>query len=102
MREDAFRSWMASRGNIGLRPMGDAISRCKRVHKGLGINLDEEYAKDGGRSLIELLNYTEEDVLLNHPAPAGINFKPGANIKNGMASLKSAVNKYFEFCTETK
>lgn len=102
MREDAFRAWMASKGNIGLRPMGDAISRCKRVYKGLGINLDEEYAKDGGRSLIELLDYTTEDARLNHPTPAGISFKPGTNIKSSMASLKAAVNKYFEFCTETK
>ena len=31
-------------------------------------------------------------------APKGIDFAGGANIKNGMASLRSAAKKYFEFC----
>lgn len=100
MRDDAYRNWL--QGKISSRPISDSISRCRRVEESLRIDLDEEYLKDGGRSLIDLLKYSSEHERLNRPAPKGINFSPGSNIKNGMASLRSAVKKYFEFCHATE
>lgn len=98
MREEEFRVWMINLGTMGKRPIADAMSRCRRIVSGLGVDLDAEYLKDGGESLIELLEYTAEDERLGQPAPKGINFAKGANIKDGMASLRGAVRKYFEFC----
>jgi hypothetical protein len=66
------------------------------------LDLDEEYQKDGGRKLVELLEYSTDDERLNHPALSEIVFVTGSNIKNGMASLRSAVKKYFEFCKTIK
>jgi hypothetical protein len=100
MRDDAYRNWL--QGKISSRPISDSISRCRRVEESLKMNLDEEFSKDGGRSLVELLEYSSEDESLNRLAPTGISFTPGSNIKNGMASLRSAVKKYFEFCHSTK
>ena len=102
MREDAFLAWMKGLGTIGSRPMSDAISRCRRICKGLNIDLDDEYAKDEGRSVIEQLEYSAEDVSRGKAVPASLGFAPGANLKNGMASLRSAAKKYFEFCSATK
>lgn len=101
MREEAFKIWMKNLGTMGARPIGDAVSRCHRIENGLRLNLDEEYRKDSGRSVVSLLEYTAEDARCNKPAPSGLGFAPGANLKNGMASLKAAAKKYFEFCQST-
>lgn len=100
MRDEAYRNWL--QGKISSRPISDSISRCRRIEESLKINLDNEFLKDGGRSLMALLEYSSEDERLGRPAPTGINFLPGSNVKNGMSSLKSAVKKYFEFCYSTK
>ena len=100
MRDDAYRNWL--QGKISSRPISDSISRCRRIEESLRLDLDEEFAKDGGRSLVNLLEYSSEDENLNRPAPDGISFSPGSNIKNGMSSLRSAVKKYFEFCRSSR
>lgn len=107
MRRDNFCSWLEKYGKQGIepmskRPINDALSRCGRVEKSLNIDLDEEYVKDNGLSLIGLLEYSSEDEILGRPVPDGIEFEIGANIRNGMASLRSACKKYFEFCEATK
>lgn len=101
MREDAFRTWLYQT-DLGSRPISDAISRCKRVCNALDIDLDTEYQKDGGVSLLNLLQYTIDDVKSEKPYPQGLHFKAGSDIKNGMASLKNAVKRYFDFCKSTK
>lgn len=100
MRDQEYRDWL--QGKISSRPISDSISRCRRIEEGLKLKLDEEYQKDGGQSLVELLEYSADDERLNRPAPFGIDFVPGSNIRNGMASLRSAVKKYFEFCKSYK
>ena len=102
MREQEFRAWMMHMGTMQNRPIGDAISRCKRVCQALDIDLDEEFAKDGGISLLNELKYTSEDAKTNRPVDARFCFSQGANLKNGMASLKAAVKKYIEFCESVK
>ena len=99
MRDELYRDWL--QGKISSRPISDSISRCRRIEECLKLDLDEEYQKDGGRSLVELLEYTVDDERITRPAPSGIEFVPGSNIKNGMSSLRSAVKKYFEFCKST-
>jgi len=100
MRDEAYRDWL--HGKISSRPISDSISRCRRIEECLKLDLDIEYQKDGGRSLAELLEYSVDDERFNRPAPSGIDFVPGSNIRNGMASLRSAVKKYFEFCQSYK
>lgn len=102
MRENEFREWMLQCGTMQLRPIGDAISRCRRVIKALDVDLDAEYSKDRCASLLQKLAYTAEDVSLNTPIDASFGFAPGANLRNGMASLRAAVNKYVDFCNAVR
>lgn len=100
MRKDEFINWMQTYGGMRGQPVGDAVSRCKRIEDSLRLDLDAEYQKDGGRSVIDTLTYTSADEAHGRPAPDGLELAPGANVRNALASLKSAVKKYFEFCTE--
>jgi len=84
------------------RPIDDALSRCARIEKSLNIDLDSEFNKDGGRAILACLEYTADDERIRKPAPVGIVFERGANIRNGMASLRNAARKYFEFCEYRK
>jgi|GEM_PF-1131696 len=98
MRKEEFRMWLEDRGTMGKRPIADALSRCKRLESSLDVDLDVEYSSDYGKSLISLLEYSTEDEKYEKQPPEGVYFVPGSNIKNGMASLRNAVKKYFEFC----
>lgn len=100
MRKEEFRAWLY--GRITQRPISDALSRCSRVENAFKLDLDVEYHRDGGRAVMHSLEYTADDERLNHPAPPQLRFKAGANIRNGMASLRSAVTTYFEFCRSTE
>ena len=95
MQRDLYTKWLAQ-SNLCPRAQADAKSRCIRVERDLQVDLDVEYKKDGGKSLVSLLEYTQDDKRNGRPAPSGLMFN--GDIKAGMASLKSAVNNYFLFC----
>ena len=96
MRSEEYRDWL--QGKLSKRAVSDYISRCGRIEESLKLSLDDEYPRDGGSSLVELLEYSTDDEKLNRPALSGIVFTPGTKIRAGMSTLRSAVKKYFEFC----
>ena len=63
--------------------------------------MDEEFAIDKGKRLMGKMQYSIADERANKDAPAEFHFKDNANIRYRMTNLRSAVNKYFEFCKET-
>lgn len=93
MREKEFRAWLEYVKNLAPRPINDYVSRCKRVMRCLQINLDEEFKKDKGHYLLKLLADSDNSILIDR-----LEFSEDADIPSGLASLKSAVNSYFEFC----
>lgn len=97
-RAKEFREWMESTGTMKARPISDAISRCRRVEKGMQVDLDEEYRADRCARILRELEYSLEDVKERKKAPEGLNFVEGADLKNGLASLRAAIKKYIEFC----
>lgn len=100
LRKEAFRAWLY--GRIMQRSISDALSRCSRVENAFKLDLDAEYHTDRGRAVLNSLEYTVDDERLNRPAPPQLEFKEGANIKEGMASLRSAVRTYCNFCRSTE
>ena len=99
MHEQAYKSWL--QGKLSSRPIADSVSRCRRIEENLKLDLDNEYKRDGGQGLIELLEYTTDDKNHNRPPQCNIYFAPGADLKSGLSSLKNAAKKYFDFCRET-
>lgn len=93
MREYDFRDWLENGQRMTQRPINDCLSRCRRVERKLKINLDEEFKKDEGHGIMLLLADDENSVLATQ-----LGFADGANISNGLASLRSAVRTYFSFC----
>ena len=99
MRKDDFKEWLLVR--VKKKPASDCVSRCKTVETALEIDLDEEFAIDKGKRLMGKMQYSIADERADKDAPAEFHFKDNANIRYRMTNLRSAVNKYFEFCKET-
>lgn len=102
MRDEQFRTWLEHCTQLQQRPIADVISRCKRIERIPGVNLDDEYLRDGGRALIDLLSYSAEDKRLFKSAPEGLSFSKGADLKSGLSSLRNAASHYFDFCKQRK
>ena len=99
MRKEDFKDWLSTR--IKKKPISDCMSRCKAVEMAFQIDLDTEYAFDKGQRLLGKMQYSIADERARKEAPAEFHFKDNANIRYRMTNLRSAVNKYFEFCKET-
>ena len=100
MRREDYTKWLA--GRLNPKSVKDRISRCKSVEVALGIDLDEEYKKDFGKSVIEHLRYSRADAVANKPFPQEFSFKEGANKIQRLIDLRSAVKNYFIFCDTAK
>jgi hypothetical protein len=49
---------------------------------------------------LQKMQYSIADERANKEPPIGFCFKDNSNIRFRMANLRSAVNKYFDFCKE--
>lgn len=96
MREEEYSEWLQS--YVTNAAIMNYIKRCQRVEANLNITLDDEFKKDKGESLCEKLIYTTDDQRHNRHLKCDIYFKVGSDLRKGMASLRTAVMKYFEFC----
>ena len=99
MKKEAYRTWLD--GTIKTVCIKDRISRCARVEAALGVDLDEEYKKDKGKSVLELLHYTLNDWRTGTELPKCLKFKEGANTYQIMTDMRSAATRYFDFCAAT-
>jgi hypothetical protein len=70
------------------------LANCRTVKRYEG-DLDHHFDQDQIRSLIERLTYSTEDERRNRPARHRIPIH--GNVRNGTATLKSAVNLYKKF-----
>jgi hypothetical protein len=96
MRKEEFKEWLADR--VNKKPASDCVSRCKKVELALKVDLDAEFTRDSGKQLLSRMQYSVADERANKEAPTGFNFKENANIRFRLTNLRSAVNRYFEFC----
>ena len=74
------------------------ISRAEKVEECYG-DLDRHYEDDRLQSVISELKYSKEDERQNKPNPSKIHFK--GDIRNNLASYRSATNLYRRFRDET-
>ena len=99
MRKDDFKEWLLVR--IKEKPTSDCVSRCKAVENALQVDLDEEFVFDKGKRLLSKMQYSVADERAKKESPSEFHFKDDANVRFRMTNLRSAVNRYFEFCKET-
>lgn len=99
--EEEFRAYLG-RVLSSERLVRDCISRCRRVEQSEG-NLHDGYTKDCGRSLLNRLSYSKEDADRGLDPEHGVTFKGSKGYQSkreGTASLRNAVQDYFEFLNE--
>lgn len=92
MRRD-YKDWLILQG-YGDGTIVAQLHRVGRVEEHYG-DLDEQFSRDGLRSLIEELTYSTEDQRRGLPNPTKIPFV--GNVRNNLASYKSAVLWYRRF-----
>lgn len=100
MRKNEFRVWLEDK--INKKSAGDCLSRCQKVEKSLNVDLEQEYQKDKGKTVLSAISYRTKDAKANVPLPKEFLFKEGSNSIQRMQNLRSAVKQYFAFCSETK
>src|SRR5687767_8076283 len=94
MRENEFRSWLATHRNLGERTIGSRISNCRTVERHEG-DLDTQFEQDKLRDLTRRLTYSSRDQVANKPTLHNIPID--GNVYNGTATLRSAVSLYKQF-----
>mgnify|MGYP004469725701 FL=1 len=100
MDEKNFRLWMEK--NKSYNTARTYTARCIRVENEMGINLDEQYEKDEGNSLMQKLKYSRKESREGISPQCGIVFDIDVDVYIGMHSLRASVKKYFEFLQQKK
>lgn len=100
MKKEEFRNYLSI--SVKKKPVSDCLSRCTTVEYALKVDLDEEYAKDGGREVLSKLAYNKRDMDAGIPLPKEFSFKAGCNVVQRMTDLRSAVKRYFSFCAAVR
>lgn len=100
MRYNEFSEWMENK--IKKNSIRDCLSRCKKVEKSLGVDLDEEFQKDEGNTVLVALSSEKYDDNDLKKISEEFGFKEGSNIKFRLSDMKSAVKRYFKFLEGNK
>jgi endonuclease len=93
MKKAAYEQWLRSQ-ELQENTINAQMYRASRVDQCCG-DLDEHFAKDGMKSLIELLTYSTDDEHRGRPNPTPIPFD--GNIRNNLASYRHAAERYRSF-----
>ena len=94
MLEVAFRDWLDAR--YPPTAASTRFSNVARVEHWCG-DLDVHFAADGFASLLSDLEYTTDDERAGKANHTPIEFRPGSNLRNGLATLRSALRRYSDF-----
>ena len=95
MREAAFQRWLARRYSAEVT--ATRLANVRRVEATMG-DLDVRYRCDQLRGVMQRLDYSRADEDAALPNHTGIAI--AGDVRNGLATLKSAVNLYRSFSGE--
>jgi hypothetical protein len=94
--DSRFEAWMLASGNDPAATKS-RISNLRRIESSYG-DLDALYAEDGLSSLLKGLTYSTNDARTGAPNPSPMPID--GDLRSGLATLRSAVNKYLRFRQE--
>lgn len=103
MQREEFKNWLINEYKEGQGiDEGSAenrVSNAQKVENAFG-DLDTHYDKDKLENVLELIQYSKQDEAEQKALPKGLEID--GNWYNGLATLRQAVNRYFEFKTSNK
>ena len=98
MHNKEFKQWLLERRTE--RSAVDCVSRCKKVEKALGVDLDGEYSRDKGACVLHDLSYGQKELNQGIAFPTAISFKQGSNYVQRYSDLRCSVKQYFKYLEE--
>ncbi len=96
MRVEEFRAWTTN-FDIAESTIRTHITDIKRIEKSEGIDVDNEFKKDGMKSLLQTYTYSVQDERDGRPNPTKLITKT-TSLPRFLGQYKSYLNKYREFC----
>lgn len=93
MRSD-YENWLKAQGYSG-NTISARVANVRTVERAYGESLDDIHARGGMRGLIAELTYSNADERHRRPNPSRVEIN--GNVRNGLATLKSAVAIYARF-----
>ena len=98
MQKNEFKQWLLERRTE--RSAIDCGSRCKKVEKEVSVDLDKEYSKDAGATILQNLSYGQKELNQGIDFPPTFSFKQGSNYVRRYPDLRCSVKQYFRFLEE--
>lgn len=95
INERNFKIWLEKQKNYHTARTYTA--RCMRIEAEMEVDLDKEYAQDGGRRFLNKLKYSREEQRQGKQPDCGLHFRENVDIYTGLNSLRVSLKKYFEF-----
>ncbi|WP_281982677.1 AAA family ATPase [Thalassorhabdomicrobium marinisediminis] len=95
MKEDEFRVWLESKG-MDRGGVSSRLSSVKRVEQVLD-GLDDLAMNQTREAFLKPFTYTSEDKRLGKPNPSPLSFSEGADLYNGLSSIRTALGHFHDF-----
>jgi 5-methylcytosine-specific restriction protein B len=98
MNEDEFRVWMEAKG-MDRGGISSRLSSVRRVELVLD-DLDVLALSKTREEFLEPFTYSSEDKRLKRSNPSPLSFAEGADLYNGLSSIRTALGHYHDFIQE--
>lgn len=95
MKEDEFRVWLESKG-MDRGGVSSRLSSVKRVEQVLD-GLEDLAMNQTREAFLQPFTYTSEDKRLGKPNPSPLSFSEGADLHNGLSSIRTALGHFHDF-----
>ena len=93
MNKKGFKTWLKEKGHAP-ETVSSRISSAKRVERELG-DLDKLFSEQKKEKVLEQFHYSTADKREQRPNPSDVPIK--GDLKDGLASIRRALNLYHEF-----
>ena len=97
MRLEEYKRWFEKNVSDSKNPR---ISELRKIEDHYG-NLDEHFANGTYQEIIDSLKYSTKDTRLSKPNPSKIKFNGNVDIRNNLATYKSAAMRYQDFLNDS-
>ena len=101
MRRQQFKDWLIKNRGLQEKPASDYVARVARIERDTLVGTDiDGYINTLENIAINTISFDDFLTLFTTEGKHGLKFKQGAELSKGLASIRTALNSYYEFWIE--